>query len=85
GAAPLKFASGAGYTLHGDFINGWLPEAARNMLKANSKRDFAGVDGPAGKAGAGSVCGAKNARDADPTRGTSEYQKSVELTAAGRV
>ncbi|KXJ85222.1 hypothetical protein Micbo1qcDRAFT_222001, partial [Microdochium bolleyi] len=24
GAAPLKFASGAGYTLHGDFINGWL-------------------------------------------------------------
>ncbi|EHL01562.1 hypothetical protein M7I_2447 [Glarea lozoyensis 74030] len=39
GAAPLALACGSSYCSHGDFINGWLPEAAENMLLANDKRD----------------------------------------------
>ncbi|KAH7347669.1 hypothetical protein B0T11DRAFT_360127 [Plectosphaerella cucumerina] len=76
GAAPLELSCGLSFCFHGDFINGWLPEAAENMLLANSKRDFAGVDGPAGKYNAGSVCGAENAEDADPENGTSDLEES---------
>ncbi|KAK1470535.1 hypothetical protein CCUS01_06300 [Colletotrichum cuscutae] len=79
GTAPLVLACGPAYCTHGDFINGWLPEAAVNMLLANSKRDFAGVDGPAGKYSAGSVCGAQNATDADPENGTSDYLTSKQI------
>ncbi|KAI3536951.1 hypothetical protein CABS01_15143 [Colletotrichum abscissum] len=79
GTAPLELACGPAYCTHGDFINGWLPEAAENMLLANSKRDFAGVDGPAGKYSAGSVCGAQNATDADPENGTSDYLTSKQI------
>ncbi|KAG7113314.1 hypothetical protein HYQ45_000291 [Verticillium longisporum] len=38
-----------------------------------------GVDGPNGKYNAGSVCGAKNAKDADPKNGTSDYEKSRKI------
>ncbi|KAM0330604.1 hypothetical protein ACHAQA_003553 [Verticillium albo-atrum] len=79
GAPPLELACGSSYCTHGDFINGWLPEAAENMLLANDKRDFAGVDGPNGKYNAGSVCGADNARDADPENGTSDYEESRKI------
>ncbi|KAK1712443.1 hypothetical protein BDP67DRAFT_566308 [Colletotrichum lupini] len=61
GTPPFELACGNSFCSHGDFINGWLPEAATNMLQANSKRDFAGVDGPDGKYNAGSKCGAENA------------------------
>ncbi|KAL0942012.1 putative short-chain dehydrogenase [Colletotrichum truncatum] len=78
GPAPLELSCGSSYCTHGDFINGWLPEAAENMLKANSKRDFAGVDGPAGKYNAGSVCNA-TAVDADPENGTADYETSKKI------
>ncbi|KAI1865761.1 hypothetical protein JX265_008084 [Neoarthrinium moseri] len=79
GAPPLELACGSSYCTHGDFINGWLPEAAQNMLKATSKTEFAGVDGPDGAYDAGSVCGSANAVDADPDNGTSDYAESVAL------
>ncbi|THW98946.1 hypothetical protein D6D13_10417 [Aureobasidium pullulans] len=79
--APLKLASGNSFSMHGDFINGWVPEAAQNMLKANSKRDFAGVDGPLGKYNAGSICKDK-AGDADPNNGTADYATSVQMMKA---
>ncbi|KAF9870926.1 putative short-chain dehydrogenase [Colletotrichum karsti] len=78
GPAPLELACGSSYCTHGDFINGWLPEAAENMLKANDKRDFAGVDGPNGKYNAGTVC-KTTAEDADPENGTSDYAESKKI------
>ncbi|KAK7415428.1 hypothetical protein QQX98_005879 [Neonectria punicea] len=81
GEAPFELACGSSYCSHGDFINGWLPEAAENMLLANDKREFAGVDGPAGASDAGSLCGAENAVDADPEHGTSDYEESKALLA----
>ena len=78
GTPPFELASGPSYSTHGDFINGWLPEAAENMLLANDKRNFAAVDGPAGTGKAGSLCGAENAKDADPEHGTSDFAQSVE-------
>ncbi|KAG9943464.1 hypothetical protein KCU85_g8624, partial [Aureobasidium melanogenum] len=79
GPPPLKLASGSSFSMHGDFINGWLPEAAQNMLLANDKREFAGVDGPLGTYNAGSACGASNAHDSDPLHGTSDYLTSVPM------
>lgn len=79
GEPPLQLASGNSYSMHGDFINGWLPEAAENMLQANDKREFAGVSGPDGDYNAGSVCGAENAEDADPDNGTSDYATSKKI------
>ncbi|KAJ0159689.1 hypothetical protein CTA2_9270 [Colletotrichum tanaceti] len=84
GTPPLELACGNSFCSHGDFINGWLPEAATNMLKANSKREFAGVDGPHGKYNAGSRCGAENAKDADPENGTSDYDESVRMMGRKR-
>lgn len=79
GPPPLELACGPSYCSHGDFINGWLPEAAENMLLANDKREFQGVDGPAGSYNAGSLCGAENAQDADPENGTSDYEESIRI------
>ncbi|TEA12219.1 hypothetical protein C8034_v006255 [Colletotrichum sidae] len=84
GTPPFELACGTSYCTHGDFINGWLPEAATNMLKANDKREFAGVDGPNGKANAGSKCGASNAKDAEPNQGTSDYEESVKMMGGKR-
>lgn len=83
GTAPLELSCGPSYCFHGDFINGWLPEAAENMLLANSKRDFAGVSGPAGRYNAGSVCGAEYAQDADPENGTAELEESRVILESG--
>lgn len=79
GPPPFELACGPSYCFHGDFINGWLPEAAENMLKANSKRDFAGVDGPNGAYNAGSVCGAENAHDQSPNEGTSDFTEARKI------
>lgn len=68
GPAPLELACGSSCCSHGDFINGRLPEAADNMLLANDKRDFAGVDGPNGKYNAGSICKG-TAAEQDPRTG----------------
>ncbi|TDZ54010.1 hypothetical protein CTRI78_v006604 [Colletotrichum trifolii] len=83
GPAPLELACGSSYCTHGDFINGWLPEAAKNMLLSNDKRDFKGVDGPAGKYNAGTLCKTA-AEDADPEHGTSDYAASKKILAASR-
>ena len=77
GEAPLELASGPSYSWHGDFINGWLPEAAENMLLASSKRDFQAVEGPLTEV---PDCAAE---DADPERGTGDYDES--LLAMGSV
>lgn len=82
GTPPLSLACGSSYCSHGDFINGWLPEAAENMVKSAAsvpKREYFAVDGPLGVAGAGSVCGAENAKDSDPTHGTSDYWESLKM------
>ena len=78
GEPPFELACGSSYCFHGDFINGWHPEAAENMLKADSKRDFAGVDGPLGGYGDGSACEGE-AQDADPEHGTSDYAESKRI------
>ncbi|KAF4946201.1 hypothetical protein FSARC_14252 [Fusarium sarcochroum] len=81
GPAPLELSCGSSYCTHGDFINGWLPEAAQNMLLANSKRGFKGVDGPNGKYNAGSLCEAEDIQDADPDHGTDDYLTSQRTLA----
>lgn len=87
GAAPLILSSGPSYSTHGDFINGWLPEAATNMLKANSKREFADVKGPLGGGIGKSAC-AKPV-DKEPGKGTSDYKTSLNFLSkrsiAGRI
>lgn len=82
GAPPLELACGSSYCFHGDFMNGWMPESAANMLKASDKNNFAGVDGENGAYNAGSTCGADNAADADPNKGTSDYAESKKILAA---
>lgn len=53
------------------------PEAATNMIDTTSEKyTFAGVSGPNGDDGAGSVC-TTTATDADPDHGTSNYAESV--------
>ncbi|KAK4034930.1 hypothetical protein C8A01DRAFT_48815 [Parachaetomium inaequale] len=71
GEAPLQLASGPSYSWHGDFINGWVPEAAKNMLQAGGKRDFQAVKGPLDKQPA---CTPK---DSEPDNGTSDYEESL--------
>lgn len=71
GEAPLQLASGPSYSWHGDFINGWLPEAAKNMLFAAGKREFHAVAGPLDKQ---PPCTSK---DSDPDNGTSDYEESL--------
>jgi hypothetical protein len=70
GAAPLELASGPSYSWHGDFINGWLPEAAQNMLTAGDKNTFAEVVGPL------TALPDCVAEDADPLHGTSDLSRS---------
>lgn len=80
GVPPLKLACGEigdGYCFHGDFVNGWTEDAAKNMMKATSTRDFMQVDGSRGKGKAGN--GGCKSVDRDPTGGTSDYMKSVEM------
>ncbi|KAJ4010946.1 hypothetical protein NW752_007515 [Fusarium irregulare] len=81
GPAPLELSCGSSFCMHGDFINGWLPEAAENMLLSNSKREFKGVDGPNGKYNAGSLCKEGQFKDADPERGTDDYETSKRTAA----
>ncbi|CRK15635.1 hypothetical protein BN1708_002825, partial [Verticillium longisporum] len=74
-AAPFKLSCGPAWCSHGDFINVWTVDSARAMVTTtSSKRDFFGVSGSRGAYKAGAQC---KATDADPTRGTSDYAKSV--------
>ncbi len=66
---------GDGYCFHGDFINGWYEDAAKNMLKATGQT-FLRIDGAHGMGKQYSSCAPK---DADPGNGTSDYLKSLEM------
>jgi hypothetical protein len=66
---------GDGYCLHGDFINGWYEDAAKNMLKAKGQT-FMRIDGAHGNGKQYSSCKPK---DADPNHGTSDYLTSLEM------
>lgn len=81
GAPPLKLSCGVSYCMHGDFINGWLPKAADNMVKdaPSNDREYFHVHGPKDEDDQGSEC---DAQDADPSRGTSDYWMSVRMMGA---
>ncbi|KAL5044406.1 hypothetical protein BDW71DRAFT_215759 [Aspergillus fruticulosus] len=76
GESPLFLASGNAYSFHGDFINGWIPEAAENMLLATDKRNFQVVEGP------NSEMPTCTPTDADPENGTSDYKESLVMQSA---
>lgn len=81
GAPPLKLSCGVSYCMHGDFINGWLPKAADNMVKdaPSNDREYFHVHGPKDEDDQGSKC---DAQDADSSRGTSDYWMSVRMMGA---
>ena len=75
GTAPVKLACGNAFCSHGDFINGWTTEAAESMVATTKEKyHFLPVKGRL----AATTCKPK---DADPTRGTSDYAKSVAAMA----
>ncbi|KAH8680091.1 hypothetical protein BGZ60DRAFT_554669 [Tricladium varicosporioides] len=75
----LRFSIGDGYCFHGDFVNGWYEDAAKNMLKAKGQ-SFMRIDGAHGNGKQMSACKAK---DADPSNGTNDYKKSLEMMGSG--
>ncbi|KAF4554917.1 Hypothetical protein D9617_3g019860 [Elsinoe fawcettii] len=80
GPPPLEFACGSSYCWHGDFIMGWLPEAAQNMLKATSTSKHQTVTGPNdSKVRGKNFCNVGDAKDADPTHGTSDLAESRKI------
>ncbi|BCS19876.1 DUF1996 domain-containing protein [Aspergillus puulaauensis] len=78
GQPPLELACGPSYCSHGDFINGWLPEAAEYMLKDTSQRDFFQIEGPLGSGDQGTAC-TETPQDCDPDHGTSDYLESLKM------
>lgn len=75
GTAPVKLACGSAFCSHGDFINGWTVESAKNMVATtNDKQHFSAVNGALGTYNSGPTC---KSADADPSHGTSDYAKSV--------
>ncbi|KAE8148303.1 hypothetical protein BDV25DRAFT_158595 [Aspergillus avenaceus] len=81
GTPPLELACGSSYCTHGDFIMGWLQEAAENMVKdaSSNDREYFRVSGPNGAGDQGSLCDTENAQDSDPSHGTSDYQESLKM------
>jgi hypothetical protein len=77
GAPPLTLSCGSSFCTHGDFINGWVEDAAENMLLANDKRKFAAVTGSLDDV---AICPDSEVADADPENGTSDYLDSVALS-----
>ncbi|KAL4983917.1 hypothetical protein BDW68DRAFT_193952 [Aspergillus falconensis] len=78
GEPPLELSCGNSYCSHGDFINGWLPEAAQYMLQDPSKREYFEVKGPLGAGDQGTAC-QRVAEDSDPEHGTSDYVESLKM------
>ncbi|OLN83317.1 hypothetical protein CCHL11_03120 [Colletotrichum chlorophyti] len=75
GGSPFKLSCGPAWCSHGDFINGWTEEGARNMVATTKeKQKFFAVDGKLGGFKSGPTCKAK---DADPSHGTGDYAESV--------
>lgn len=54
------------------------------MLKATDKRECMKIDGPLGGGKDGSKCGAKNAKDQNPNRRSSDYETSVKVMSSKR-
>ncbi|KAL4942577.1 hypothetical protein BDV06DRAFT_211707 [Aspergillus oleicola] len=63
---------------HGDFINGWLVEAAEDMLNDPSKSEYFEVKGWLGSGDQGSAC-EREARDSDSGYGTDDYVESLKM------
>ena len=80
GKAPLDLSSsnntGVAWSSHGDFFNGWDPEAAKNMLSApgNTFQYIAGSINNGEPTT--STC---TASDADPNQGASDYETAYDL------
>jgi len=72
--APLTLSCGSSYCAHGDFIMGWYPEAAKNMLRATGKSSLKIVSGEKGNGYQKPTC---KARDRDPRHGTSDYATAL--------
>jgi hypothetical protein len=68
GRPPLELTCGSSFCAHGDFIMGWVEDAARNMLKSTGQRTLVPVSGSRGAQGARPAC---KPRDRDPSGGTS--------------
>ncbi|KAL4804388.1 hypothetical protein BDV18DRAFT_162150 [Aspergillus unguis] len=81
GEPPLALACGNSYCSHGDFINGWLPEAGEYMLNDPTKMEYFEVQGPLGAGDQGTAC-TRDAEDSDPDNGTSDYEESVKMMQA---
>ncbi|KAK3377425.1 hypothetical protein B0H63DRAFT_398397 [Podospora didyma] len=71
----LRFSIGDGYCFHGDFVNGWFEDAQKNLLKAKGQ-GFMRIDGAHGNGKQFSKC---KAVDRDPSNGTNDYHKSLEM------
>lgn len=77
GSFPGKLACGPAWCYHGDFINGWTEESAKNMVATTSdKREFMAVEGKLGQNGAKPTC---KSADKEPNQGTSDYNTSVSM------
>ncbi|KAF2022175.1 secreted protein [Aaosphaeria arxii CBS 175.79] len=77
GTAPIQLACGNAFCSHGDFINGWTEESAKNMVATTTtKHSFQAVEGSLGKNGAKPTC---KSADAEPDKGTSDFAESVSL------
>lgn len=72
-----RLACGSSHCSHNNFINGWLPEAAENMLNATSKTEYREVTGPLGGDTDRVVC--QIPVDADPDHGTDDYETSLTM------
>ena len=67
-----------GYCFYRDFINGWYNDANKEILKAKGQ-SFLRINGAYGN---GKTYSKYKAKDQDPSNGTSNYYKSLEMTAA---
>ncbi|KAI9172845.1 hypothetical protein HJFPF1_02359 [Paramyrothecium foliicola] len=82
GTAPFQLScsntTGAGYCMHGDFINGWHEDAALDMLvgEGNGRDDGKFISGALGSSAAPATC---VPTDQDPENGTSNYLESLEM------
>ncbi|KAL4901258.1 hypothetical protein BDW74DRAFT_170217 [Aspergillus multicolor] len=84
GSAPFLLSCsdtpGDGYCFHGDFINGWYEDAAKNLLAGGGGGydDGQFISGSHGDVALEATC---TATDQDPVNGTSDYLASLEMMA----
>lgn len=76
GHPPLELTCGSSFCAHGDFIMGWVEDAARNMLKSTGQKTLVPVSGSRGAQGARPAC---KPRDRDPNGGTSHLAAGMQM------